>query len=787
MRIFKSINTDKQNSIIQIIGLVLGIVTCIFVCKYVFFEYSFDRFHKDNSLIYRTQNSVARPLGSLAKEKLNFVEDYTQLHPCYRGITVNIEDKSFYENEVFFTDGSLFKIFTFPVISGDAIKILNLKNHMAISENYAEKYFGNENPIGKTLLVNGAYESNITYTVGAVFENIPQNSHVQFNMLLSMENILANNMYSNDEPWRWSNFFTYFKTKNPIDKELFGKTISELANANGAREYFDRDTNYSVYSLNELHLNGQNNFIDHNHDAQYVNIRILIALIIMVMAWLNFISISIGSALKNKMELGVKKVLGASLRRLWFELFQKILIVNGIALVISIAAYELFSLALNKMGMEQIILPQLYLSLFWFTLISILIVGAFLVSQSIHRLQNRQKLITILTKNTSKAKGKQSPWITLFVIQFGASIVLIAFTLTSSKQVNELMHVNPGIQTDQIFAIQSANSAQEGDIKTARTVFEEEVLKISGVTTSTSSSYLPGGYIPSFMPTRLSYQTQDENVSCRMNFVGYNYIPLFKHKLLAGRNFSEEYASDANGVIINETLAKAYGFSDVSEALGKEIFWESRNESRTIIGVMCNFYQQSADMPIEPTMFQLWNQARGYCLLNIETSNTKATIAAIEALWKKVHPRNAFNYLWVDEHYNMQFKKWIDYSFIVKTFSLVAIFIACVGLFGLSSMLLNKKNKEIGIRKVNGAKVSEILQILNKDYIKWVSIAFMLATPLSYFAMNKWLQNFAFKTELNWWIFALAGFIALAIALITVSWQTFRAARRNLVEALRYE
>jgi putative ABC transport system permease protein len=786
LRVFKSIRADKKNSLIQIIGLVLGIVTCIFISHYAFFEYSFDRFNKNSDLIYRTQGTEGMLLGSLAKDKLSYVDGYSRLHPCYRGVSVKSNDKTFFENRIYFADGSLFDMFSFPVIKGDAVNALSLRNQMVISESYAKKYFGNEDPVGKTVEVNGSYESNITYTVGAVFKDIPSNSHLRVDMLLSIENILVNKMYTSDNPWQWGNYYTYFKANKKINKNKFTQDLADLANTNGAREHFGKDAEYPIYSLAELHFNGQSNFMDNNHDAWYVNIRILIALIIMVMAWLNFINISIGSAIKNKLELGVKKLLGASSHRLWIELFQHTLFVNAIALIVAVVLFQFINFIFEKMGTPQPSIPVIYIPLFWISIAFFLLFGALLVSLSIHLLLNRQKLITILSKS-SETKGVQSPWIWLFVIQFSASIVLIAFALISTKQVNEIMQVDTGMKTNQILAIHNGNFAQNDDVELSRKVFEDAVLTIPGVSYSTSASYIPGGGIASYMPTRLSEKSSNENIKCRMNFIGYNYIPLFQHKLLAGRNFSEEFLTDGSGVIINESLAKAYGFTNASDAIGKEIFWESRSKKLTIIGVMNDFYQQSADMPIEPTLFQLWPGARGYCLLNIETANTKTTIDVVEKLWKKVHPGNAFDYLWIDEHYRNQFQRWIEYSRMVKLFSLVAIFIACIGLYGVSSMLLMKRTKEIGIRKVNGAKISEILTLLNKDFVKWIAIAFVIATPISYYAMHKWLENFAYKTALSWWIFALAGVIAFAIAILTVSWQSWRAASRNPVESLRYE
>jgi len=777
-----------QNTIIQITGLVLGIVTCIFVGQYAFFEYNFDKFNDNGDRIYRTKGSEGRLLASLAKDQLSYVEEAARLHPCYRGTTILAGEKRFYEDKAYFGDGSLFDILEFPVVKGDVKKALTHKNQMVISERYAKKYFGNENPVGQTVIVNGSYENGVTYTIAGVFKDIPRNSHVQFDMLLSIENILAHRMYTQDSPWRWKNFFTYFKTSNPVDAERLGHDLSELALNNGEKRKLDEGELCNVFPLCDIHLNGQSNYMDNNPTTRDVFIRIFIALIIMTIAWLNFINIGIGNALKNKMAFSVKKVLGASQRNIWKELFQKSFILNFFAVIIAVVLFFVLNSIVTGAGvLQSIILPHSCQFGLWASILGLQVIGAFLVSMVMYSLISRQKLANALSNRSKSARQNHSPWITLFVLQFGASIVLICFALFSTKQVNDLMNMDKGIETSQVLAIRSPYYSVGGNIDPDRKAFEQEVLKIPGITAVSSASYIPGSTISSQMPTRLAGKNEEANINCRMNFVGYSYLTLFGHKLLAGRNFAEEFPTDATGIIINETLAKAYGFNRPDEAIGKEIFWESKNANRHIIGVMADFHHQSADMPVEPTMFQFWDLANGYCLLKISATNPKEKIKELEKLWKKIHQANAFDYLWIDEHYQKQFDKWVQMVQMVNALSFIAILIACIGLFGLSSMLLDKRTKEIGIRKVNGARVLEVMVLLNRNFVKWVAIAFVIATPIAYYAMYKWLENFAYKTELSWWIFALAGTLAMVIALITVSWQSWRAATMNPVEALRNE
>jgi putative ABC transport system permease protein len=289
------------------------------------------------------------------------------------------------------------------------------------------------------------------------------------------------------------------------------------------------------------------------------------------------------------------------------------------------------------------------------------------------------------------------------------------------------------------------------------------------------------------MVTQLQGDLSNKEIPTRMNFVGYNYIELFNHQILAGRNFSINHATDPTAVVINSKLAEMYGFDNPDYAIGKTILWPIRNTLKTIVGVVDSYMQQSADKKVEPTMFHLWENASGFCLVAINSSNTSECLEYIRNKWDEVHPGNPFDYIWVDAFYNSQFIRWQQFSRMSTFFSSIAIFIACIGLIGLTSLMLTSRTKEIGIRKVNGAKIWQVMLMLNMDFVKWVAIAFVIATPIAYYAMDKWLQNFAYRTQLSWWVFALAGLLALVIALLTVSWQSWLAARRNPVEALRYE
>jgi len=784
----RSLLSDKRNTIIQLTGLILGIVSCIIILQYVLFEYSFDKFHTNSDLIYRTENTKSLLIGSLAKEEIPYITNYARMHPVYRGATISSGEQVYKEKNLFFADGSLFSIFSFPVVEGNVQKVLAAKNNMVISERYAKKYFGNVNPIGKTLVVSGSYEKKQLYKVGAVFKNIPDNSHLKFDILLSVENIFVHRMYSKNNQWKWGNFFTYIQTNSVVDNKKINADITKIAIDNGEQEVRTNPVNYNFISLTDLHLNGSTNYIDNNMSAQNIYIWAFIAFVIIAIAWLNYINISIANAFKSQTSTGLKKVLGATYKSLWADQLSKAIILNGAALIFSVGITYSITPLLQKLSGMVIQLPANYHTLFWSFILLLLLTGAIITSFITNHSASRHKAISLLSRKSGIRKNTvKSPWLYLLTTQFATSIILICFALFATKQVNGLMMADKGIDTKQVLAIQSAEISNELPINEARGVFEAEVLKIPGVKSSSSAMYIPGMYIPSNMRTRLLNASDDNDISTRMNFVGYNYLQLFKHRFLAGRNFSQTYSTDGKSVVINKKLASMYGFSNPKDAIGKNVFWPIFKKQKNIIGVVDDFNQQSAENEIDPMMFHLSENARGYCLVNIDSENGTKCFSKTEALWNKIHPDNPFEYVWIDKHYDKQFARWKQFSQMASLLSVIAIVIACVGLFGLTSLVLARRTKEIGIRKVNGATIAEILLMLNKDFIKWVVTAFVVACPIAYYAMNIWLENFAYKTELSWWIFAGSGVLTLAIALLTVSWQSWKAATRNPVEALRYE
>jgi len=728
-------------------------------------------------------------IGPLAKENLPYISGYLRLHPAYRGVQIAIGEKSYSEENVYYADSSFFSTFTFPVINGDSKQALSTRNYLVISDRYAKKYFGVTNPIGQTLTLNGTYEEDVTYTVGAVFDNIPNNSHLQSDIFLSIENILEHDMYSTSNPWKWCNFFTYFITNKKIGIDKLNSDLKQLAIANGEQEFSKDEPKYNTIPLKTIHLNGEQNFSDNNFSAANVYLWIIVAFAIIIMVWVNNVNISIAQSLKSQRSIGVRKIYGANKLSFFVEQFLRFLLLNFSALLFSVLiAIYACSILGQWLGLTFTI-PKGYYFQFWLLIIIVLFIGSLILGVINSMSANKSNVLEYLSnKNIEHSNRYLSPQNILLIFQFSISTVIICFAFFSWKQVNDMINVDRGINTERILAIRSAQVADKlTSIDVARSVFENEVLKIAGVKNSSSSVYIPGSYIPSNMETRLLGSNDEHEVPTRMNWIGYNYLDMFQHRILAGRSFSKEFPSDDSAVVINKKLAEEYGFVDVRDAVGKVIFWNSRNSNRTIVGVLEDFHQQSSENAIEPMMFHLWENARGYCLVKMTNDKASYVFNDIEKLWGKVHSKNPFEYVWMDDHYSSQFAKWKQFSRMTTIFSIISTIIACLGLFGIMAFIMSQRIKEIGIRRVNGASISDILVLLNKKYAILVFLSCILTIPFARFITQKWLDGFAYKTDLSLWVFALTGFLLMLITVSIVTLQSLKTVRRNPIESLRYE
>ncbi|HVX48700.1 MAG TPA: ABC transporter permease [Chitinophagaceae bacterium] len=800
---WRNVRKSKLFSFINITGLAIGMACFLLIALFVLDELSYDRYNEKADRIYRI-NALLRfggsdlnfpltadPMGAVLKKDYPEVEDYVRIYNSSGSKLVKKGNDFITERRVAHADSTLFNVFTLPAIEGDTKTALNAPNTVVITESMAKKYFGTVHAVGKTLETND--NDKTLYKVTAVIKDIPHNSHFNFDFFFSMKNVDYNwNQFTSH------NFHTYLLLKPGTDYKAFEKNFDQYINKYVLPEIqgfvhiksmseFEKAGNkmqYSLIPLTQIHLysNRQFEFLPPG-SIQYVYIFSAVALFILLIACINFMNLTTARSANRAKEVGIRKVLGTERKSLVAQFLAESTLMALISTVLAIAiAYfvlPLFNTVAGKsMTLQSLFTPVILPLLIILPFIVGLLAGiypAFFLSafKPIEVLKGRLKL--------GKSGGLRSA---LVVFQFMASIALMIGTIVIYRQLHYIQTINIGFNKDQVLIIDNAYTL--GNNVDA---FKQDVLKMAGVKTGTLSGYLP-----------VSSSSRSDNVfssSPEMNTkngldmqnwrVDYDYINTFGMQLAKGRNFSREYGSDSSAVILNETAAQVFNFKD---PIGQKIYRPGDNPSHpiayTVIGVVKNFNFESLKQNVGPLGLFLSHNT-GLASFKVTAANAQDIVKNVERTWKTMAPGLPFSYRFLDDSFNDMYSAEQRIGTIVLIFSVLAIVIACLGLFGLSTYIAEQRTKEIGIRKVLGASVSSIVQLLSKDFMLLVLVAFVIAAPVAWWGMNKWLADFAYRTAVDWWIFALAAVLALGIALATMSFQAIRAALMNPVKSLRTE
>ncbi len=793
----RSILKDKYQSALNIFGLILGFAAFLFIASYFFHEYSFDRFNTKADRIYRcvtkvrmgdTQESLSNseaPLAMTAKENLPEVEDATRIY-FRKNVVVTVGENKYMEKNFWYADASVFHIFDFPLLKGDQNEVLAKPNTVVITPDFSKKYFGEGDAIGKSIELNDGE----LYEVTGILDNIPENSHLQFDMLASFSSIGFSSDYN---IMRWGNFrdmFTYILLKENTELATMNKKLQDFTSQyyipmmekNGmSYDDFINSGNFvkhSLQPLKEVHLNST--FTDST--AIYGNKQLLFALgfigiLIIIIACFNFINLTTARASLRAKEIGIKKIVGSGKRKIIVQVLFETFIQCLVALV---GAVLLLSIGLGLLNSYVELNIEFVQFFTWQGMVIMLTILLFVVAMAgifpsfvIARF-NPSEIIKGLAMRWNTKSGYRN---ILVSFQFVIFIALIACTIIVKKQVSLLHHQNPGFYKENILVVN--NTAKLGN---SRQAFKQEIKKNSDVISASYTNSLPSMFDGSsnpFSKTDKKNQIFLYRVNCDTDFLNTLQI-----KLLEGRNFKADAGSERFNAIINKKAAEAFEWTDCNN----KIIYDFNNGGNNfnVIGIVEDFHIESLREKIEPMIIR-YEETGTYLAVRIRPESAPDAIEKAKTIWGSLNNEAPFEYSFLDESFDNQYKQEVRFGKLVSLFSIISIVIACLGLLGLVSFTLLRKQKEIGIRKVNGANVAEVLAMLNKDFVRWVAVAFIVAIPIAYYTMNKWLENFAYKTTLSWWIFALAGLLALGIALLTVSWQSWRAATRNPVEALRYE
>ena len=805
---FRNLGKRRGYAFLNIAGLTIGMTCCLLIFHYVSYERSYDEFHPAANDIVRLRldsyqqgklawksATIYPAIAPTMKKDFPEVEDFCRLIDAEVLLTNEANNTKFTETKGYFADPAVLRMFDIHLLKGNPANALDAPDKLLLSESMTKKYFGNEDPMGKRLTVRDPGLTQV-YQVTGVFKDYPANSHLDIKYLVSYSTLGRNLRTYGDSnnqtetSWGWYDFYGYLKLKPGTDLKRFESKFPAFVKRNlDSAEYYKKN-NYrheiSAIPLTAIHLESNfNQEAEVNGNGQAVAFLFLVAIFIIGIAWINYINLATARSVERAREVGVRKVMGAMKTDLIRQFLIESFVLNLVSLLISIAIFfGLINLFDQFVGREH----STGLSLtpeYWKIFIGLFLVGTVLSGiYPAFVLSGFQpvKVLKGVFKNTSSGlllrKG-------LIIAQFVTSVVLIAGTIIVYQQLNYMQKQKLGLNINQTLVLEGAGSVVDSLYQNTFQPFKTELLQLTGVKSVTASTNVAGKEIYWTSGVRRIGVQNEVSVTLYHLGMDYDYIPSYDIKLAAGRNFSKEFTTDNKAAILNETAAKLLGFKDAAAAINGKL---SRNrDTLTIIGVAENFHQEGLRKIIEPQIMLLRLNSRSFYSLKIQTSELQKSIASVENVWSKHFPADPLNYFFLDDSFNSQYKSEMLFGKVFGLFSFLAILIACFGLLGLSAYNVLQRTKEIGIRKVMGASVNSILVLLSKDFLKLVLIALVLAIPIGWYIMNNWLQDFAYRVNVNWWVFGIAGILALLIALVTIGLQVLKAAVDNPVKSLRSE
>lgn len=792
---------NKAYSFINIAGLALGLTCCLLITMYVVDELSYDHFHKNADRIYRINADlkfgghdyvlavVSDPMGH------TLVKDYPQVKNAVRfreqgSFLVKKGAENLKETRVIFADSTLFDVFSFPLIYGDPKTALAAPNTVVITESTARKYFNKVDVMGETLLLDD--ETN--YKITGVIKDIPKNSHIQFDFFLAMAGLEE----SKQNNWLSHNFNTYLlleegakieqlaaemdkvveKYVGPMAQQLMQITMDEFRKSGNY-------LNYTFIPLTDIHLHSNRTAeLSPNGNIQYVYIFSAVALFVLLIACINFMNLATARSAGRAREVGIRKVMGSLKSSLIGQFLTESVVMALLSLVLAVAGVWLLLPWFNQLsGKEMALGAFVNAAIVPVLLLFVVATGLLSGSYPAFFLSSFRPVNVLKGRLSQHAKGGGLRS-ALVVFQFITSVLLIIGTIVIYRQLNYIQTKQLGFNKEQVLIINDAYAL--GDQLSA---FKEEALRETGVVSGTISSYLP---VPSsrsdspIFPSPVPDQTKA--VATQQWRVDHDYIKTMGMEMSQGRDFSKDFLSDSTAVIINEAAARLLNFDN---PVGQHIYSlqntiDGKMDKYEVIGVVKNFHFESLRSNISPVVFFLAS-SRGNISFRLNSDDITGTINRIQSKWRSMAAGQPFAYTFMDESFDQMYRAEQRIGNIFISFAILAIFIACLGLFGLSAFMAEQRTREIGIRKVLGASVSNIVAMLSKDFLKLVLIATVIAFPIAWWGMSKWLEDYAYRTEISWWIFALAGVVAVLIALATVSFQAFRAAVSNPVDSLKIE
>lgn len=792
---------NKTFSAINIMGLAIGIAAFLLIINYLRFEYSYDSFNKNEGRIYRIPMIIAESNG----KPQSFAFTYPALAPAMKkdfpeveeiarfrrtwGVVSHGDQKVVENGRIFYVDPSIFKIFSFSFEKGNAETAFTQLNDVVITHATAKKYFGNENAIGKALHYN-----NEDFIVKAVLNDIPSNSHIQFNILLNYNKYIQTTDGAANTSWGWSDFYTYCLLKKGTNVMALQSKLPDFAQRYMG-ESMKKDgftASFQLQALKDIHTRSTYDYeLDGNGNFYYLKYLGLAALFILFIALINYVNLSTARSLERSKEVGVRKVIGATRIQLIKQFLAESFLVNACGVLIGFIIFKASLTAFSVLLGLNVRDLQTSSTRFWITMIIIFLASTLLAGfYPAFVLSSFQPIKTLKSTGDFAGANKSSNILrkSLVVLQFSAAIILIGGSLGFYQQLKFMSNRDLGVAINQTLVLQQTINLDSSKRNVVDAVINN-LQQIPGVDAIAVSTDVPGNEVGSSTSFRLTSSTQDKR--CRTFGIDEHFIPQYKLSLLAGRNFDKDKPAGTDttqpvSVIINETASKILGFKKPSDALAQTLTGGGFN--CRIIGVLNDYHQQSLQYNYDPIVFypdQYINMTN--FSLKLEAKNSSAVLEKAKQVWSQSFPRSPLQFFFLDEYFNRQYKTDNLFATVLGLFTILAIIVACLGLFGLSLYTMAKRAKEISIRKVLGASVLQIIQLITSEYMKLVLVAGIISVPVAYFILKGWLNDYAFHIQPGIGFFLLPLVMIIVIAFITVLYQCIRVATGNPVKSLRSE
>ena len=783
---FRNILGNKTYSIINVVGLAVGMCVCFFAVLYVRFELSYDNYHEKSDQIYRLVTDVKTVSGTEYKsttgamaaaiqDAIPEVLAATRIFPDY--LIVQKDQDLFGEEKIAYADSSIFSVFTIPLISGNPATVFNSSYNLVLSETAAKKYFGKTDPVGQRLMINGKDPAYVT----GVMKDMPMNSSFRTDILVSMKTL--------GPEWEtnWKRFFFYTYLVLPVNVSipaLNGK-ITKLIKAR-------TDQSLSKYELfleplKTVYLEGKPRGTRGGTSASgsWNNVYIfsIVSLLVLFIACFNFVNLTTAYSIRRMKEIGVRKVLGGERRQLIIQFLMDAVSISCIAFLLSTFLIFLFLPVFNAIAGKNIIADHYLLTgLLLFLLPGALSTGLLAGIYPAFFLSRMSPIQSLKGKIISAGAGltlRKS----LVIAQFSVSIILITATVVVYKQLDFMKNHEPGFKKDHMLVVDFQFDER---ISKNPAALKQKLGQVTSNGPISMSSCIPGKVNHTF-PTKIENKnTELQEFQADAYFIDHDFLKQYGIEMVAGRPFSANLSSDSTeAMLINEAACKALGFTNPEQALGRR--FEQLSRKGVIVGVTKDFHFQSFQEKVKPLSFRIAPGFFTYLTLNVPAENLSATISDLKKQWQSYIPGVPFVYSFADEAYHAQYVAEEQFGKLFLCISALAILLSCMGLVGLSALSITQRTKEIGVRKVLGASVAEVFGLLTKDFLIMVFLAIIVATPIAWYAMGKWLQTFAYRIEMSPLILISAGLIAIAVALLTVSFQSIKAALMNPVKSLKSE